>query len=112
QLAALVFSGFISASGMAQLAHYPRYLEGILERLGSLADAAGKDRARLVEYERMADAYAAAGGTIPPGPDAPAALIEVRWMLEEYRVSLFAQKLGTAVPVSPQRILKALASTG
>ena len=36
-------------------------------------------------------------------------LVEVRWLLEEYRISVFAQRLGTAQPVSPQRIMKALA---
>ncbi|WP_292721710.1 DUF3418 domain-containing protein, partial [Microbacterium sp. 13-71-7] len=63
---------------------------------------------RQSEYERMAQAYADAGGTIPlPAGSAPR-LVEVRWLLEEYRVSLFAQRLGTAQPVSPQRIMKAL----
>jgi len=112
QLAGLVFPGFVSAVGRDRLAHYPRYLDGILERLKGLDDAPGKDRTRLSEYEVMAGRYTDAGGTIPAASDAPAALIEVRWLLEEYRVSLFAQRLGTAVPVSPQRIQKALAGAG
>jgi ATP-dependent helicase HrpA len=53
--------------------------------------------------------YADAGGTIPLARDASPALVETRWLLEEYRVSVFAQRLGTAQPVSPQRITKALA---
>ena len=109
QLGGLLPNGFVSAAGVERLAHYPRYLDGILDRLRTLADAPGKDRTRQSEYERMAQAYADAGGTIPPTPGADARLVEVRWLLEEYRVSLFAQRLGTAQPVSPQRITKALA---
>ncbi|MDR6865732.1 ATP-dependent helicase HrpA [Microbacterium resistens] len=109
QLSGLLPSGFVSASGVERLAHFPRYLGGMLDRLTSLADAPGKDRTRMTEYERAAQAFADAGGTIPLPADAPAALVEVRWLLEEYRVSVFAQRLGTAQPVSPQRIAKALA---
>ena len=94
---------------MERLAHYPRYLDGILDRIRTLADAPGKDRTRQTEYERAAQAYADAGGTIPLPPGAEHRLVEVRWLLEEYRVSLFAQRLGTAQPVSLQRIAKALA---
>ncbi|MGX1696638.1 ATP-dependent RNA helicase HrpA [Microbacterium keratanolyticum] len=109
QLAGLIHPGFVSATGVARLAHLPRYLEGMKERLKGLADAPGKDRSRMSEFERMAQVFADAGGTIPLPPDAPPALVEVRWLLEEYRVSLFAQRLGTAQPVSPQRIQKVLA---
>jgi ATP-dependent helicase HrpA len=63
----------------------------------------------MTEYERMAKAFEDAGGTIPLRREASPALVETRWLLEEYRVSVFAQRLGTAQPVSPQRILKALA---
>ena len=49
-----------------------------------------------------------AGGTIPSAPDAAPALVRTRWLLEELRVSLFAQRLGTAEPVSAQRIAKSL----
>ncbi|HET8926384.1 MAG TPA: ATP-dependent RNA helicase HrpA [Microbacterium sp.] len=109
QLAGLVFPDFISRTGLRRLAHYPRYLEGMLVRLQGLADNAGRDRAWLTEYERAATLYADAGGEIPLPPDAPTPLSHARWLLEEYRISLFAQRLGTADPVSPQRITRALA---
>ncbi|MDN3443627.1 ATP-dependent RNA helicase HrpA [Microbacterium sp. APC 3901] len=112
QLSGLLHSGFVSAAGVDRLAHFPRYLDGMLDRLKTLANAPGKDRTRMSEFERMAKVFEDAGGTIPLAPGAPAALIETRWLLEEYRVSVFAQRLGTAQPVSPQRIMKVLASRG
>ncbi|MFB7251610.1 ATP-dependent RNA helicase HrpA [Microbacterium sp. NPDC056234] len=109
QLAGLVRPGFISATGTERLAHLPRYLDGMLDRLNILANEPGKDRARMTEYERMARVFEDAGGTIPLPEDAPPTLIDTRWLLEEYRISVFAQRLGTAQPVSPQRIQKVLA---
>ncbi|GAA5150163.1 ATP-dependent RNA helicase HrpA [Microbacterium pseudoresistens] len=108
QLDGLIHPGFIAAAGIERLAHLPRYLDGMTERLRILEQTPGKDRARMTEYERAAHAYAEAGGAIPPTPGAPAALTEARWMLEEYRISVFAQQLGTAQPVSLPRILKLL----
>ncbi|WP_413634440.1 ATP-dependent RNA helicase HrpA [Microbacterium sp. OR16] len=111
QLSALIHPGFISATGVDRLAHLPRYLDGMLERLKTLANEPGRDRTRMTEYERVAKAFDDAGGAIPLAPDAPTHLVEVRWLLEEYRISVFAQRLGTAQPVSPQRIMKALAGS-
>ncbi|QEW03695.1 ATP-dependent RNA helicase HrpA [Microbacterium lushaniae] len=112
QLGGLVFPGFVSAIGLTRLAHVPRYLAGALERLQTLPDNPGRDRQRQNEYERAAALYAEAGGTIPPAPGTPAGLVHARWLLEELRVSLFAQRLGTAEAVSPQRIAKALREAG
>ncbi len=108
QLSGLVFPGFVSAIGLARLAHVPRYLAAALDRVRGLADNPGRDRQRQTEYERSALAYTEAGGTIPASSDAPAGVVQARWLLEELRVSLFAQRLGTAEPVSAQRILRAL----
>ena len=109
QLRGLVFPGFVSRTGRERLAHLPRYLLAARERVEQLADNPGRDRQRLTEFERAATLFTDAGGTIPLDPDAPASLAHARWLLEEYRVSLFAQRLGTAEPVSLQRISKALA---
>ena len=68
-------------------------------------------RAALEQYERAAAIYRDAGGTTPLAADAPATLVHGRWLLEEYRVSLFAQGLGTAEPVSLQRLTKALSGS-
>jgi ATP-dependent helicase HrpA len=108
QLSGLVFPGFVTAIGLQRLAHVPRYLGAALDRVQQLPDNPGRDRQRMTEYERAAVLYAEAGGTIPPAADAPAGLVHARWLLEELRVSLFAQQRGTAEPVSLQRIAKTL----
>lgn len=109
QLSGLVFPGFVAQTGLARLAQLPRYLQGVLERLSGLADNPGRDRQRMTEFERAAALFADAGGVIPPPPDAPASLVHARWLLEEYRMSLFAQRVGAGEPVSLQRITKTLA---
>jgi ATP-dependent helicase HrpA len=108
QVGGLVFSGFLSRIGTARLAHLPRYLRGALDRVTTLGDNPGRDRQRMTEFERAAAVYSDAGGVIPSPREAPPPLDHARWLLEEYRVSLFAQSLGTAEPVSLQRIQKAL----
>ncbi|PZU39646.1 MAG: ATP-dependent RNA helicase HrpA [Microbacterium sp.] len=108
QVGGLVFAGFVSRLGTARLAHLPRYLQGALQRLQGLADNPGRDRARMSEFERAWAPFAEAGGAVPLPPHPPSGLAHARWLLEEYRISLFAQSLGTAEPVSPQRITKAL----
>ncbi|WP_299091248.1 ATP-dependent RNA helicase HrpA [uncultured Microbacterium sp.] len=109
QVSALIFPGFISRTGLARLAHLPRYLQGALQRVQGLADNPGRDRQRMTEFERASAAYADAGGTVPLPSDAAAPLARARWLLEELRVSVFAQQLGTAEAVSLQRVTKALA---
>lgn len=108
QLDGLIFPGFVSRTGLARLAHLPRYLAGTTERLAQLSDQPGRDRQRMTEYERAATVFAEAGGTIPAAADAPGGVVHARWLLEEFRISLFAQRLGTAEAVSAQRIAKAL----
>jgi ATP-dependent helicase HrpA len=109
QLAGLVYPGFISSTGAAQLRHLPRYLRGITSRIEKLPTELARDRAWQLQVQQATALYRAAGGGIPLAPATPEKLVRVRWMLEELRVSLFAQALGTAETVSPQRIAKALA---
>ncbi|HLS92231.1 MAG TPA: ATP-dependent RNA helicase HrpA [Microbacterium sp.] len=108
QLEGLVHAGFVRETGLERLRHLPRYLEGARVRLEALPDNPGRDRAWMTEFERAQQAFADAGGTIPLPDDADPRLVHARWMLEELRVSLFAQRLGTAETVSVQRIAKAL----
>ncbi len=112
QLAALVYPGFVSATGVAQLRHLPRYLRGIVARLEKLPTDVARDRVWMTEVQTATSRYTSAGGTLPLPADAPAHLVRARWMLEELRISFFAQQLGTAETVSLQRIQKALAAAG
>ncbi|MGO4534343.1 ATP-dependent RNA helicase HrpA [Leifsonia sp. 2MCAF36] len=115
QLGGLVWAdgkgrGFVAATGIEQLRHVPRYLAGITQRMQALPTNPGRDRAWQTQVETAVAVYTDAGGRIPPAPDASAALVHARWMLEEFRVSLFAQSLGTAESVSLPRLRKLLAS--
>ena len=109
QLAGLVYPGFVSATGVEQLRHLPRYLAGISQRIQALPVNPGRDRAWQTQVETAVALYTDAGGRIPLAPDSPPNVVHARWMLEEFRVSLFAQSLGTAESVSLQRIRKVLA---
>jgi ATP-dependent helicase HrpA len=111
QLAGLVFPGFISRTGAAQLRQVPRYLRGITARIEKLPTELARDRAWQLQVQEATARYLDAGGRIPLAAHTPERLVRVRWMLEELRVSLFAQQLGTAETVSPQRIAKALAAS-
>jgi ATP-dependent helicase HrpA len=99
QLDALVGPGFVTAAGAGRLADVRRYVRGMKRRLEQVGNDPARDRVRMVEVHELQDAAAKAR------PDVAA---EVRWMIEELRVSLFAQSLGTRYPVSVQRIWRAL----
>jgi ATP-dependent helicase HrpA len=109
QLAGLVFPGFVSRTGLPQLRHLPRYLEALTWRIQRLPDNPGRDRVWMTEVQTATTRFMNAGGGIPLPPHASATLTHARWMIEELRVSLFAQHLGTAESVSLQRIQKVLA---
>jgi len=109
QLGNLVYPGFVAATGTTRLRRIPVYLAALSHRIERLADNAGRDRVWLSEVQEATQRYVSAGGDLPLRPDAPAHLAHARWMLEELRVSLFAQHLPTAEPVSLQRITKVLA---
>ena len=104
QLSWLVFPGFIRNVPLERLRHYRRYLEGVRVRLerARLAPSTDAEREALVApyWNRYRDAVTSKK---PLRLDA-AALADYRWMVEEYRVSLFAQELRTPSPVSPKRL--------
>jgi ATP-dependent helicase HrpA len=109
QLAALVAPNFVRSTGVTAMRRVPTYVAGITHRVERLADNPGRDRQWQTEVEQATQLYMDAGGTLPLAPDAPSRLAAARWMLEELRLSLFAQHLGAAGPVSVQRIRKQLA---
>ncbi|RZT62244.1 ATP-dependent helicase HrpA [Microcella alkaliphila] len=109
QLGQLVFGGFIGRTGLERLPRLVVYLRGIVHRVEKLADNPGRDRAGQSEFETALRLFEQAGGVLPLAADARANLVTVRWMLEELRLSLFAQPLGPQGPISVQRVRKALA---
>jgi ATP-dependent helicase HrpA len=107
-LAALLPNDFLRVTAYSQLAHLPRYLKAMKLRADRrrLNPAKDAERARQVEGYVKALAKAGAGGPAAPGRDA------LRWLIEEFRVSLFAQELGTAGPVSTVKLDRLLAVAG
>ena len=109
QVEQLIYPGFIAATGAAHLMRLPRYLQGIELRLEKLSGGAvTRDGQALMVIQKLEDDYDAALDRVPQGARLPATLAEVKWMLEEMRISLFAQELGTAYSVSEKRIRKAI----
>ena len=108
QLAGLIPRGFVSLAGYPQLAQFPRYLRAIDYRLDKLPDEPYRDQLNLAKVDQLRREYDEALARVPRGARPSAQLRQVRWMLEEFRVSLFAQQLGTAYPVSEKRIRKAI----
>ena len=107
QLTNLVFPGFLSATPYEHLVDLPRYLQAAQYRVATLQTQPTRDRAALETVLRCEDAYAALVAEVPPGP-LPPVVAEVGWLLEELRVSLFAQGLRTKVPVSEKRVRSAV----
>ncbi|WP_217589361.1 ATP-dependent RNA helicase HrpA [Burkholderia sp. GbtcB21] len=104
QLAALVGKRFVIDTPYVQLAHFPRYLKGIALRIDKLKADPARDAKQSADLLPLAQQYLRAvsqrGGVADPR------LAEFRWLLEELRISLFAQELRTPMPVSVKRLHK------
>ena len=99
QLDALVGRGFVTAAGAERLPDLRRYVRAMKRRLDQVATDPARDASRMREVHELQDAARKA---------APAVREQVRWMIEELRVSLFAQALGTRQPISAQRVWRVL----
>ena len=108
QTGRLVYPGFVAATGAGRLADVERYLQGAARRLERLPDARAVDADRMRSVHELERRHRAAVDARPPGTPVPAALREVGWMLEELRVSHFAQALGVRDGVSAKKIRRAL----
>jgi ATP-dependent helicase HrpA len=108
QLDELVFAGFVSATGVARLHGLRRYVQAIGRRLEKLPEAPQRDRALAAEIDYVRAEYRKVLAGLPPGRADDADVGQLRWMIEELRVSLFAQQLGTAYPVSAKRIFRVM----
>ncbi len=108
QLAGLVPAGFVTAAGAANLADLARYLTAIGRRLDRLPHGINADRDRMDQVRAVQAAYDELRQALSPARAAAADVRDIGWMIEELRVSLWAQQLGTPRPVSEQRIYRAI----
>ncbi|WP_168794552.1 ATP-dependent RNA helicase HrpA [Paraburkholderia aromaticivorans] len=104
QLDGLIGKRFVVDTPYAQLAHFPRYLKGIALRIDKLKADPARDARQYAEFQPLLQNYQRAvaqrGGVLDPR------LSEFRWLLEELRISLFAQELRTPMPISVKRLYK------
>ena len=109
QLDDMLYDGFLHDLAAERLMHYPRYLEAMKIRLAGIDKDPQRDAARMAEVKPFWRQYLE---LLEQGHDYDHAVDEYRWLLEEYRVSLFAQQLGTRSKVSKQRLKKAWQKIG
>ncbi|WP_406421078.1 ATP-dependent RNA helicase HrpA [Streptomyces sp. NBC_00842] len=108
QLATLVPPGFVTRTGLRRLPDLMRYLVAADRRLQQMPTAVQRDTTRMEKVHEMQDEYAWLLEQMPQGRPVPQEVLDIRWMIEELRVSYFAHALGTAYPVSDKRIVKAI----
>jgi ATP-dependent helicase HrpA len=108
QMGGLLHRGFVAATGRRRLPDVVRYLRGMAHRLEKLPANAVRDELWMRQIEAVTAEYEQLRARLPSagGPDDP--VTRVRWMIEELRVGLFAQVVGTPRPVSEQRVYKAI----
>jgi ATP-dependent helicase HrpA len=112
QVRALVGPGFVTATGRRRLPDLRRYLAAANHRLDRLAGDVARDGARMARVHAVQAELDAFVAGLPPGRRESDEVRQLRWMVEELRVSLFAQSLGTPYPISEQRIYRAMDQLG
>ncbi|MFF5252259.1 ATP-dependent RNA helicase HrpA [Streptomyces leeuwenhoekii] len=108
QLDGLVKPGFVTEVGIRRLPDLMRYLIAADRRLQQMPTNVQRDTTRMEKVHEMQDEYAWLLEQMPQGRPVPQQVLDIRWMIEELRVSYFAHALGTAYPVSDKRIVKAI----
>ncbi|RBY97136.1 ATP-dependent RNA helicase HrpA [Blastococcus sp. TF02-8] len=108
QMTGLLHRGFVAAAGRRRLPDIVRYLSAMSHRLEKLPANAARDQVSMQQVAAVTAEYEQLRRQVPStgAPDDP--VVRVRWMIEELRVALFAQTVGTPRPVSEQRIYKAI----
>jgi ATP-dependent helicase HrpA len=112
QLRGLVHPGFVTAKSLRRLPDVARYVQAMRRRLDTLARDPARDRSRMERVAQVQQAHLQSLRRLPAGRRAQAEVREIPWMIEELRVSEFAQSLGTAYRISPQRVLRAIDDLG
>ncbi|WP_281545313.1 ATP-dependent RNA helicase HrpA [Grimontia sp. SpTr1] len=108
QVESLIFKGFATECGWKRLPDIQRYLNAVERRLEKLPIDPNKDRLHILKIESVTNDYKELLNKIPKGQRVPESVKEIRWMIEELRVSYFAQQLGTPYPISDKRIKNAI----
>jgi ATP-dependent helicase HrpA len=108
QLESLVYPGVVTAVGATRLADVTRYLRAASRRLETLPHQVTRDRDWMERVHGVQAAYQELLSSLPPSAPVPDAVADIRWMIEELRVSFFAQSLGTRYSVSEKRIYRAI----
>ncbi|MUT89320.1 ATP-dependent RNA helicase HrpA [Streptomyces sp. Z38] len=108
QLDGLVKPGFVTEAGLRRMPDLMRYLVAADRRLQQMPTNVQRDTTRMTKVHEMRDEYAWLLEQMPQGRPVPQQVRDIRWMIEELRVSYFAHALGTAYPVSDKRIVKAI----
>jgi ATP-dependent helicase HrpA len=103
QLQALIHKRFVAETEHSQLTHFPRYLKAMQVRMDKLRTDPARDTRLVAEWQQAAMPWQRA---MKGGAQGDPKMLEFRWMLEELRVSLFAQELKTPMPVSVKRLQK------
>jgi ATP-dependent helicase HrpA len=107
-LSRLVYPGFVTATGYRRLPDIVRYLQAIGYRLDKLPANPTRDRDLTVRVQEVEREYDEVVAGLPPGVRSRDDVVAARWMLEELRISYFAQAQRTAFPVSDKRVARAL----
>lgn len=105
QLSGLIYPGFVQKSGYDRLPDLQRYLQAIDKRMDKLAQDVNRDRAAMLRVEQVQQAYQQLLAKLPKSKPISDEVAEIRYMIEELRVSLFGQQLGTNYPISDKRII-------
>jgi ATP-dependent helicase HrpA len=108
QMGGLLHRGFVAAVGRRRLPDVVRYLRGMRHRLEKLPANAARDAVWTEQVAAVTAEYEQLRAQVPPTGAPGDPVVGVRWMIEELRVGLFAQPIGTSGPVSEQRIYKAI----
>ena len=108
QLSGLIYPGFVQKSGYDRLPDLQRYLQAVDKRIDKLAQDVNRDRAAMLRVEQVQQAYQQLLAKLPKSKPISDEIAEIRYMIEELRVSLFAQQLGTKYQVSDKRILNVI----
>jgi ATP-dependent helicase HrpA len=106
QLAQLLYQGFLGQTPVQQLKQFPRYLKAITYRLEKALENSLRDERAINELQSVWNPYWKTVSETASHQEIPPAMDQFRWSLEEFRVSLFAQQLKTAYPVSKKRLEK------